>query len=419
MGLFSSTFLEGRRLNDDEEELLWERVAAVQAALSALARSSVPDPLRPWDAPGAVRLDQMTVCEWLDQSPSLQEASDETRDLGLNEMWLREWFEQHLQNEFGVPTSRISMLALLTQLAGHGDDFWSQYEVYRCADGAQALAVAMAERLGSAVSLSCPVHAIDITADGVSVTAKNTVEHADAVVLAVPPTVWDRIVVTPSLPQGYQIQMGMVVKYIAHVSRRFWISQGHAPDATHESIGSLWEPTDQQSGPDRMALAVFAEGPLAARAIAAADRDAFYAPHLEAVLPGFAQHRVSSRFCSWPEERWTGGGYSCPAPGQITGAMRRLCSEPWAGRLFFAGEHTSPRFFGFMEGAIRSGERVSEQIHLCTGEHGLTDGLQPSHPEAPCATPARLPGDHDRLERALLEITACIKPYRLPLSRTL
>jgi monoamine oxidase len=32
------------------------------------------------------------------------------------------------------------------------------------------------------------------------------------------------------------------------------------------------------------------------------------------------------------------------------------------GRVFFAGEHTSP-WFGWMQGALQSGDRVAREVH--------------------------------------------------------
>lgn len=43
--------------------------------------------------------------------------------------------------------------------------------------------------------------------------------------------------------------------------------------------------------------------------------------------------------------------------------MAAQLQAPFAsGRLFLAGEHTQTDFFGFMEGALRSGRRVAEAL---------------------------------------------------------
>jgi monoamine oxidase len=66
---------------------------------------------------------------------------------------------------------------------------------------------------------------------------------------------------------------------------------------------------------------------------------------------------VSEQFVNWPKIRFTRAGYSCPAPGQVTNAARKLIAG--CGRLVFAGEHTSMAYFGYMEGALESGLRAA------------------------------------------------------------
>ena len=56
-------------------------------------------------------------------------------------------------------------------------------------------------------------------------------------------------------------------------------------------------------------------------------------------------------------------GYVSPRIGQIFTIGEKL-SKPFHDRLFFAGEHTQMDFFGYMEGALRSGERAAEKLML-------------------------------------------------------
>ena len=56
-------------------------------------------------------------------------------------------------------------------------------------------------------------------------------------------------------------------------------------------------------------------------------------------------------------------GYWSPKPKDIWKVGKKL-TEPYRGQLFFAGEHTQMDFFGYMEGALRSGERAAETLML-------------------------------------------------------
>ena len=71
--------------------------------------------------------------------------------------------------------------------------------------------------------------------------------------------------------------------------------------------------------------------------------------------------RPKQLFADWPNEAFIYTGYSSPGREQIFDIGKRL-NEPFHDRLFFAGEHTQLDHFGYMEGAIRSGERAAGQI---------------------------------------------------------
>src|SRR5205085_12138027 len=100
-------------------------------------------------------------------------------------------------------------------------------------------------------------------------------------------------------------------------------------------------------------LTVFAGGGAAQAAIDHGGTDAYFAPLVAKLYPGFPP-TTHGTFVNWRAEPTIGTGYSCPAPGQVVGAQQSYVT-PHNGRLFVAGEHTSPGWFGFMEGALESG----------------------------------------------------------------
>lgn len=87
---------------------------------------------------------------------------------------------------------------------------------------------------------------------------------------------------------------------------------------------------------------------------------------LDGVFPGVAaardEHHASFH---WPGFAWAKGSYACFAPGQFA-AFHGAEAEP-VGRLFFAGEHTSSEFQGFMEGAAESGVRAANEVAAALG----------------------------------------------------
>ena len=62
----------------------------------------------------------------------------------------------------------------------------------------------------------------------------------------------------------------------------------------------------------------------------------------------------------WPTSPFVLGSYTCYKPGQYS-TLADAVATP-AGNLFFAGEHTSAEFNGYMEGAAESGERAAKEV---------------------------------------------------------
>jgi monoamine oxidase len=62
----------------------------------------------------------------------------------------------------------------------------------------------------------------------------------------------------------------------------------------------------------------------------------------------------------WSHDPFARGSYSHALPGQA--GKRAVLAAPVDGRLFFAGEATSPNFFSTAHGARDSGERAAREV---------------------------------------------------------
>lgn len=71
--------------------------------------------------------------------------------------------------------------------------------------------------------------------------------------------------------------------------------------------------------------------------------------------------RSNSATHDWGADPWSQGAYCYFAPRDLKGLRPDLPHS--AGRVIFAGEHMATvEYCGYMEGAIRSGQRAAEQI---------------------------------------------------------
>ena len=343
--------LMGKIRTDEEVEKIYEELDASFKSLVELADKIDAD--QPWTSPDAAALDKQSLAEWV-KGLKVEELSRAAIDI-------------QLASDNAVDNAQASYLGMLTAIkGGGGQSYWDDTEVYRCEGGNQQLALRLAELIGAdRIRLRLPVTEVKIDTNGVVVTCADgrTIE-ADDVVLATPPSVWDRIKFSPDLPANIRTQMGVACKYLSVVKKRFWMDTKNSQySLTDGDVSQTWEGTDNQADPPPGEVLVgFSGGSQAKRCIAreGAAADAAYKAELTKTYPAYAENLVKTRFMTWPKEEWTKGGYSFPAPGQVTSIGPTYYKG--LGRLHFAGEHTCYKFVGYMEGALNSGASLALRL---------------------------------------------------------
>ncbi|MFZ9943139.1 MAG: FAD-dependent oxidoreductase [Bacteroidia bacterium] len=82
---------------------------------------------------------------------------------------------------------------------------------------------------------------------------------------------------------------------------------------------------------------------------------------LDAMWPGTAaQFNGTSKLIHWPSHPWSLASYACWRVGQVTTIMGAEGKN--VGNLYFAGEHCSLWFQGYMEGAAETGFNVAKSL---------------------------------------------------------
>jgi monoamine oxidase len=369
LNLEMPAYFNGRLLSPKRAEQVYDEMTEAFKSLSREAKS-LTKPYKPWLAPRAGRRDERPLSDWIES----------LRCSGL----VKNVIEAQFSNNNGVPSAAQSYLGILALIAGAAraqegneesdNSFFTQVENVRCGNGNQALARRLAETIedqGGGISLANWVKSIVIRDGGVTVTPRRgepvTADHA---VLAVPPSVWGKIKIDPPIDPSYRMSMGSAVKYLSTVKTRFWFDEKLSPNSTSEDFGYTWEGTDNQmqAPGQNVFFSLFAGGKAADRALDfyakndLAGLHRFYDRKIGEIYKSYPRSRMRwPKFEAWPLQPWTRGGYSCPAPGEVI-RIGKFLSEPFCGRLHFAGEHVCLPFFGFMEGALQSGAMAAKAI---------------------------------------------------------
>ena len=88
-----------------------------------------------------------------------------------------------------------------------------------------------------------------------------------------------------------------------------------------------------------------------------------YLDELEPIFPGMREAYTGISYRDfWHANPWSRGAYTAQRPGQYT-RLFGAGSTP-EGNIHFAGEHTSPYYFGYLNGAVESGERAAKAVAL-------------------------------------------------------
>lgn len=151
-------------------------------------------------------------------------------------------------------------------------------------------------------------------------------------------------------------------KVVVGFDQRYWRNQGYnGLYFTDLDLQSGWDSSQLQPG-QKGSITVYTggqEGLNTAQGSANHQRD-LALPLLDQIFPG-AQANANGKVLrfTWPTYEWTKGSYTCFKVGQYTSFSGS--AQP-VGNMFFAGEHTSFDFQGYMEGGAVSGKQAAKDI---------------------------------------------------------
>jgi monoamine oxidase len=358
----------GKTLSFAETKILTREMTAQLKRLSSLA-ATIADPFEPWKHANAKRLDANSLAGWLRREPCSPECKRAIAEM--------------LTADNGVPAASQSLLGVLAMVKGGGlGRYWTDTEVFRCKGGAQQLAQhfrAQLDEQGPTVMTSAQVKSIERKRRRAAVlvwhAGREIERECDDVILAIPPSVW-RTIKFKDRPLSSHLrrapQLGVNVKFLMRLQRRFWEDFASSPTLTEDNLVNLtWETTEQDPTGD-FAMVAFSGADTARYNVRwpTAARRRRYAAALDTPYPRIAAEIKRSRFVNWPKDRWSRGSYYFPRLGEVR-RWGPFWNKGYGGWLHFAGEHTCFAFVGYMEGALASGCRAAYRL-------AVRDGVLPS-----------------------------------------
>jgi monoamine oxidase len=370
VGLFP-TYIEGEHLLAFGGEV--KRYAAGE---HALPEEALPDighthqllqemafavPLdEPWCAENAEAWDALTLEGWLVANAKTEAGLGYWRTM-VPALFSAEASEMSLLHFLFYCRSGGTIERLMTTEGGAQES--------RLEGGSQRLALGLADRLGDAVvRLGVPVAAIRHDEGGVGVTYEGGTVEAERAIVALPPTLAARIRYSPALPPlrdqlTQQVPMGYVTKVQAAYPEPFWRAEGLSGQvfSLDDEVSVVFDNSPQELGCG--VLVGFLEG-----------RHARAAGKLP---PEERRERLLSQFAKffgpraaepkeyverdWAAEEWSRGCYGGRFGTGVWTGYGEALREP-VGRIHWAGTETAEVWNGYMDGAVRSGERAAKVV---------------------------------------------------------
>ncbi|MBX7153600.1 MAG: FAD-dependent oxidoreductase [Bacteriodetes bacterium] len=294
--------------------------------------------------------------------------------------WLYALFDTAYTTEMGLDIGELSSLQILDLLptAQSAEDlrfFNDSDERLKIQGGSDALTTALAEKLGNAIK----VHHLWYDVQPFSNRYKLTFDTAQAskeiladfVICTTPFTVLRQmrtIKLLQEIPPMQQkaineLSYGTNSKLILGMKSAFWRKLGLSGTCyTDPDLQLVWDSSRMQNTTEAALTMLYGgeQGRLLNN-----DYDEYHAkaalPKLDMLFKGAQEHyNGRAKQFTWPSYRYSFGSYSCYSVGQQT-TIGGYEGAP-VGNFYFAGEHCSKKYQGFMNGAAETGRLAALDI---------------------------------------------------------
>jgi monoamine oxidase len=337
-----------------------ETLSKVVQAIVAMDKLASEVPLEaPWNAPKAREWDSMTMQTWIDQNIESERA--------------RAQMCTAIEAVFAAEPHDVSLLhALFYARSGGGMFYLVSTEGGAQADrfdgGMQSVAELVAKDLGDRVRLSAPVRRIVHDSSGVTVEADGISVKAERCVVTAPPALAGRIDYQPAMPPlrdhlTTRAPMGSVIKVHAIYETPWWRADGLSGRVVSD-LGPIKVVFDNSplSGKPGMLMGFIEGGD--GRRLSNIDAGERRKLALDCFVRYFGDKAATPMDYiegNWPAEQWSRGCYGAVFPAGTLISCGTALRTP-VGRIHWAGTETSEVFCGYVDGAVRSGERVAAEV---------------------------------------------------------
>ena len=310
----------------------------------------------PWDSPRATKWDAMSLGDWL-RSIQATAGSRDLMAIMSRVTWGAEPDEVSMLHALRYVKTSGGLDRMLDTVGGAQQDHFT--------GGSHQMSVRIADELGERVRLGAVVSRIEWSGDAVAVNSSAGVVEARRAIIAVAPGQRLDIDIAPAPPIEYQQlaqrwPLGALTKSYAAYPRPFWRDKGLSGQALSDD-GPVFITFDVSPGPEGPGILLGFTDPRGFDALPDEQRREKVLACFTALFGNEAATPIDFLDQRWGAETFAPGGPTAAVPPGSWTEFGRLLRTP-VGPLHWAGTETADEWTGFMDGAVRSGQRAAAEV---------------------------------------------------------
>ncbi|OQU94095.1 hypothetical protein CLAIMM_00507 [Cladophialophora immunda] len=278
----------------------------------------------------------------------------------------------------GLEPSEISTLFFLDYCKSGGglmqmrSDRKNGGQYYKLAQGTQALSVGLAESLApGSIILNSPVRRIEQTPESILVSAGRGEIHCRRVIVSVPTPLYKEITFEPPLPKAKEQlsqanKLGCTFKVMLLYAQPWWRGSGLCGmvQSFQGPVCVTRDSSIEETGNYTLTCFVGGQPGRSLLTLTQKERHDAVLSHVRRLFCPFTKtvpEPLAVTDHLWIQDQWSQG---CPCPAAPPGAMTNYghaLRTPHL-RAHFVGTETAFEWKGYLDGAVRSGERGAKEV---------------------------------------------------------
>lgn len=284
--------------------------------------------------------------------------------------WLANLFKTSFTSELGLESDVQSCITMLSMLSvdlktNKFEIYGDSDERYKVVGGNERIIDELVKRLENQINTDYVIEKISQKGKGYTISFQNGQEIiSDIIILTLPFSALRNIKLEIEMPEMKrkcinELDYGTQSKLFFGFKERFWRENNFSGYVLNDKLHNGWDSSQmQKNNQGEGSYTLFMGGKKGLEL--GKNQYEYYLNELEKIYSGAKENYIVHNSFNWSQNPYVKGAYSCYKVGQMS------TIAGWEGKavgnIFFAGEHCSKEYGGYMNGAVETANKVARTI---------------------------------------------------------